>query len=1144
MAEFDSEKKFEDALIKLLYTDKGWEENILRYPTEEQLIQNWADILYENNRTIDRLGNYPLTQGEMAQIIEQVNDLRTPLRLNEFINGKTISIKRDNEEDKHNFGREISLKIYDRLEIAQGQSRYQIAEQPKFKVPHPLASDRRGDFMLLINGMPVFHVELKKSNVPISQATGQIEKYSKMGIFQRGIFSLVQVFVAMTPEEMVYFANPGFDGVFNDKFYFHWADKFNEPVNHWKLVAEHLLSIPMAHQIIGFYTVADKSDNILKVMRSYQYYAARAVSERTTRCHWEDQDIYGGYIWHTTGSGKTLTSFKSAQLIADSNDADKVVFLMDRIELGTQSFGEYQGFANPKLEIYDTDDTTALIGLLKDDTSKLIVTSIQKMSRIKKDGSNDKDIDKINKKNIVIIIDEAHRSVFGDMLINIRATIKHAIYFGFTGTTIHEDNEAKKQSTNFIFGDEIHRYSLADGIRDENVLGFDPYMISTFKEREMRRFIALQKSHSRTPEEAMADDRKRKKYLEYMNDIPMAGYWDNIGNYHHGIEDEFAPSLYNDDRHRRKVVEDIKDVWLEHSLNKKYHAILATESIPEAIEYYNLFKEMIPTMKVTCLFDPTIDNNGGAVVKQEAILKILDEYNKRFGKTYKQPQYGDFKKDVAKRLSHKEPYQNLAPELQLDLLIVVEQMLTGFDSKWVNTLYLDRLLKDEHLIQAFSRTNRVFQADKKFGVIRYYRKPYSMKRNIDKAVKDYSGDRPFGLFAFKLRENLERLNYHFKLIKELFERYHIQNFERLPEDIPARAMFANYFHNLHEFLDSSRIQGFKWDKLDWKFDEGDVHVLLEEETYNVLLKRYHELFEGQGGGGGFDVPYDIDTHITQIATGKINNDYMNSRFEKYVETLQINDLESDVVQKTLADLHKSFAALSQEEQKYADLFLGDFQRNAIQLTEGKTLRDYITDYMKRAKDDQIHRFASATGVDEDALRDFMALSVTASDINAFGRFDKLIETVDKDKAKSYFEKVEGRTIPPFRVNMKISELLRRYVLSGGFDVEIDNDIDSILNNVREDPNMKALIDNMLKLEDGTNILAIVAECQNEFNIKYPSMINKKKEWYHIIDKYVKEVTHRENIQPDEIIHCYIADVRNNKLKEDCDRVGEEGSRVS
>lgn len=1040
MAEFDSESKFEEALIKLLYTDKGWEPEVLRYPTEERLIQNWADILYANNRSIDRLGNYPLTQGEMAQIIDQINDLRTPLRLNEFINGKTISIRRDNEEDKQNFGREVNLKIYDRMEIAQGQSRYQIAEQPLFKTPHPLASDRRGDFILLINGMPLIHVELKKSGIPISQAYGQIEKYSNMGIFQRGIFSLVQIFVAMNPEEMVYFANPGFDGNFNPKFYFHWADVNNEPINHWKQVAEHFLSIPMAHQMIGFYTVADKTDNVLKVMRSYQFYAARAISDRVAKCHWDEKEIYGGYVWHTTGSGKTLTSFKSAQLIADSNDADKVVFLMDRIELGTQSFGEYQGFTNPKLEIYDTEDTDALVSLLKDDQSKLIVTSIQKMSRIKQDGTNDRDISKINKKRIVIIIDEAHRSVFGDMLIAIRATFKHAIYFGFTGTPIHEDNPAKKQATSFIFGDEIHRYSIADGIRDKNVLGFDPYMVQTFKERDLRKIVALEKTHSQNEEEALSNPKKAKVYQKYMDEIPMAGSWDNLGNYSSGIEDEFTPSLYENEEHHRAVVSDIKEVWLQHSLNKKYHALFATSSIPEAIEYYRLLHEEIPDMKATCLFDPSIDNTGGAIIKQDAILQILTDYNNRFNKTYKMSQYNKFKKDVATRMAHKEPYLNLPAEKQLDMLIVVDQMLTGFDSKWVNTLYLDKVRQDENLIQAFSRTNRVFGDDKKFGVIRYYRKPWTMERNVKKAIREYSGNRPFGIFAFKLKENLEEVNRLYTRIKELFENNGVSNFEQLPEASEVKAMFAKDFHSLHGYLESARIQGFVWKKLEWDFDGETMTVLLDEETYNILLQRYKELYEGTGGGGGGDdAPYDIDTHITQLATGKINTDYMNSRFVKFVKALQINDLSSPIVKETLDELHKSFAALSQEEQKYANIFLGDFQRGTVQLEEGKTLRDYVTEYQKRAKDDQIHRFAEALGIDEEQLRDFMQLTITESDINAFGRFDRLVDSVDRAKAKAYFEQEEGHTIPARRVPMKIAEILRRFVLNGGFEISSPTD---------------------------------------------------------------------------------------------------------
>lgn len=356
---FKYESDFEEALIKLLF-NKGWEPEVLKHSTEKDLIANWAQILFDNNREIDRLNNCPLTDGEMQQILEQINTLKTPLNLNGFINGRTIAIIRDNTDDKLHFGKEVSLKIYDRREIAAGQSRYQIVKQPEFSSKSKILNDRRGDLMLLINGMPVIHIELKRSGIPVSQAYNQIEKYSKEGIFT-GLFSLVQVFVAMNPEETVYFANPGPEGKFNTEYYFHWANFDNEPINNWKDIAASLLSIPMAHQLIGFYTVADDSDGILKVMRSYQYYAANAIADKVSKIKWDEKNQLGGYIWHTTGSGKTMTSFKSAQLIADSKDADKVVFLTDRIELGTQSLKEYRAFADANEEVQATENTRELI---------------------------------------------------------------------------------------------------------------------------------------------------------------------------------------------------------------------------------------------------------------------------------------------------------------------------------------------------------------------------------------------------------------------------------------------------------------------------------------------------------------------------------------------------------------------------------------------------------------------------------------------------------------------------------------------------------------------------------------------------------------------------------------------------------------
>ena len=226
---FNDESVFEQSVIELLQRH-GWGE-VIDYPSEETLLDNWAQILFENNRSVDRLGDVPLTKTEMAQIVEQIVNLRTPLRLNKFINGRTVSVRRDASASP-NVGKEVSLKIYDRMEIAGGQSRYQIARQPRYKASNKILPPRRGDLALLINGMPVIHVELKRSGVPVSQAYHQIEKYAHEGVFS-GMFSLVQVFVAMTPDQTRYFANPGPEGKFNQDFYFQWADFNNEPINEW-----------------------------------------------------------------------------------------------------------------------------------------------------------------------------------------------------------------------------------------------------------------------------------------------------------------------------------------------------------------------------------------------------------------------------------------------------------------------------------------------------------------------------------------------------------------------------------------------------------------------------------------------------------------------------------------------------------------------------------------------------------------------------------------------------------------------------------------------------------------------------------------------------------------------------------------------
>ena len=1063
---FDKEASFEEAVITVL-KQHGWDDagGVLRYPTEQDLIDNWAKILFRNNADIDRLNGCPLTQGEMAQVIEQIETLKTPLALNGFINGKTVAITRDNPDDVLHLGKEVSLKIYDRQEIAAGQSRYQIAQQPVYPAKSKILNDRRGDLCLLINGMPVIHIELKRSGVPVSQATGQIEKYAHEGVFT-GLFRLVQIFVGMTPDEARYFANPG-AGAFNPNFYFHWEDFNNEPVcagdkpgaDEWKRFTSALLSIPMAHQLIGFYTVADSSDGCLKVMRSYQYYAAAAISDKVRRCKWDEPRHSstpgrpGGYIWHTTGSGKTMTSFKSAQLIADSHDADKVVFLMDRIELGTQSLSEYRSFADDADDVQGTENTQVLKSKLASDDPKnrLIVTSIQKMSNLKAGESRitQAELDRLAGKRIVFIIDECHRSTFGDMLQDIRRAFPNALFFGFTGTPILDENQKKGSTTAMVFGECLHRYSIADGIRDGNVLGFDPYMVTTFDDHDLREAVALEQAKAATVAEAIFDDRKSKVFYYYMDSakVPMGPMVDSAGNRIKGIEDFLTRAQYwPDTPHHEKVVEDILRRFPVLSHGNKFHAILATSSIPEAIDYYRAFKERAPQMKVTALFDPSIDNNAGSTVKEDALVELIEDYNKAYGQEFTIPTWPAMKKDISARLSHKKPYVNVDSnrDSRIDLLIVVDQMLTGFDSKWLNTLYLDKVIDYESIIQAFSRTNRLFGPDKPFGTIRYYRRPHTMKGYIEAAVKLYSGDRPLDMFVQKLPENIALMDARLQEILMVFEAAGVGDLSKLPASQEARRKFAKEFIELNEFLEAAKVQGFTWEQDTYEFEEEPeegkprgksffVQPAIDERTYLILVQRYKELFAGGGGPGDApEAPYELDGHITEIDTGLIDSDYMNANFEKWLKCLEQDD---EGLAAAREELHRSFASLSQDDQRFAELFLHDVERGDAALEDGMTLRDYITSYARKAKNAQVERVVEALGIDGELLATMAALDLTESNINEFGRFDDLKDSVDKARAKAFFEQKEGKTLPPFKVNTRAAALLKKFILEGGFDID-------------------------------------------------------------------------------------------------------------
>ena len=1069
---FDKELAFEQALCDTLL-QHGWNE-VMNRPTEEELVKNWADIIYDMNRGRDVLGNYPLTSSEMQQVMEQVNICGSPYKVNRLINGKQVCIKRDNPEDTNNFGKEVYLKIFDPQEIKSGQSRYQIVRQPRFRAANPLAGDRRGDVLLLINGMPVIHIELKRSRVDVSQAVFQIKRYMHEGVFSHGIFSMVQIFVAMTPEKTLYFANPGWEDGFLQEFQFHWADFNNQEIFDWHRVAVELLNIPMAHQFIGYYTIADDKDQALKVLRSYQYYAASKICDITHKTNWDEHEHRGGYIWHTTGSGKTMTSFKSAQLIANSNDADKVVFLMDRIELSTQSLDEYRGFAGEDETVQDTQNTVILASKL-DSTSnddRLIVTSIQKMANIKPGANIDAAlIERVGKKRLVFIIDECHRSVFGEMLMSIKRTFPRALLFGFTGTPVFEENAHNEITTGTLFGDMLHKYTIANGIPDGNVLGFDPYRETTYEDEELREKAAFCQLGIHSLDEIEGNEEAMEVYDRFMHEMQMPDTYTENGETKHGVEHYLPKKLYQQDVHHQAVAADIMGKFDRLSKNRKFHAILATQNIPEAIAYYHIFKSQYSSLNVVTVFDNNIDNTDEGIAREDAILEMLADYNAKYQTSFGLPQYGKYKKDVAKRLAHKKPYVGVEHDhsQQIDLLIVVTQMLTGYDSKWVNTLYVDKVMKYVDIIQSFSRTNRLFGPDKPFGIIHYYSFPYTMEQNINDALEVYV-DRPLGVFVDKLEDNLMNINRKFLHIRDIFHSHELFNFERLPDTREDRRMFAQDFSTMTHLLEAAKLQGFDWEKSEYEFKHGDTYTKvvmeLDEQTYLILLQRYRELFtQGTGGGEGNEFEYPVDTYITETGTGTIDAEYINSKFQRYIKKLYTEGPGSEPAKKALQELHKTFASLSQKDQRTAILILHDIQCGDLRPEAGKTIHDYINEYQLRELHKQILILSEATGVNISMLTNLMLANPTEQNLDDFNRFAELRLTLDPAKTRVFVAKVEGVEPKPRMVLAKGAKLLKEFILDAEMREKILaaylNDDITIHNAVVEHPSVD---DEFKKLE--------------------------------------------------------------------------------
>lgn len=1021
---YKNETEFENALIaKLTQLDNQWSREILEYKTEKELIENWAKILFSNNNTTDKLNGCPLTETEMGQIITQING-ETPFAINRRLNGKYISIIRDSTNDTQHVGKRVDLFLFDKDEIAAGRSVYQIARQPKLPVSSEILGDRRGDLMLLINGMPLYHIELKNNPVPVEQACNQISKYMQHGVFT-GFFSLVQVFVAMTPTETLYFANPGRERTFDSDYYFHWGDFNNKHIDSWEEVAEKFLSIPMAHRLIGYGTIADGTDNILKVMRSYQYHAAYKIySQVVKRVDWDDEGQKGGYVYHTTGSGKTMTSFKCAQLIKSSGKVDKIVFLMDRDELWKQTYDNYRNFSDCD-DIEDTANTNSLLSKLENDTPDLlIVTSIQKMSNLTtvNPTPNAARIAKVQKKKLVFIVDEAHRSTFGTMLRDIKLTYPRAMFFGFTGTPIMQENAIGGITTDGLFGVCLHKYTISEGIRDKNVLGFKPSKVVTFEEEDSREKVALMKLGKESVSD-LTDEEFRKFHALASRDMDK-------------VEADVGSGLYADgdtgEDHRKNVVQDILNKWDRISFRGKFHYILATSSIREAIEYYRLLKDNEKDLFVTAVFDPHTDNTNDDIFKDKAVEEILIDYNNHFNFKFTVGAYRRFKDDVCSRLAHKEPYKDIDTrrEEAVNIVIVVNQLLTGFDSKWINTLYLDKVIDYEQYIQAVSRTNRLNGYEKQYGIIKYCRKPYTMEINAEEALRLYAEAGYQDVYVPSLGQNIIGMNNDYQSIIKLFEKNGIENFSKLPDNQGDIKLFADLFNNISNYYYRSIPQLFTWTKKTYiTEDAGEVTVDLDERTYEILHQRYSEIPRTIQPGS--DMIYDIKAFLTEVSSNEINRAFIESQFAEVLKDLS-NGAKPEDIKALLDDLKSSFAQLPAEDQITAEAILEDIYSGALKdFDEGKTLAEYIEIYKRNTLKANIEKFSNAFGFDKDKLARIMVFHLKEEKLYEGGLFDQIMETLDRTKAKETMEALEGDVIRPHRVVQKAEGYLKKFILSGG-----------------------------------------------------------------------------------------------------------------
>ncbi|PTE74349.1 type I restriction endonuclease subunit R [Staphylococcus devriesei] len=660
---YQSEYSLENEMMAKL-KENGFERITIK--NDEQLLANFRAIL--NERHVDKLNGQPLTDKEFQRLLTMING-KGIFESARILRDKLL-LKRDDES-------EIYLSFLNTAHWCQ--NKFQVTTQVSVEDTYKA----RYDVTILINGLPLVQIELKRRGIDINEAFNQVMRYRKQNY--TGLFRYIQLFVISNGIETRYISNN--DGEIYKSHMFYWSDKNNKRINTLNDFTETFLRPCQIAKMISRYMIINEIDKVLMAMRPYQVYAVEALIHQAT------ETANNGYIWHTTGSGKTLTSFKASQVLSEQKDIKKVIFLVDRKDLDSQTEEEFNKFSKGAVD--KTNNTAQLVRQLNDRSLPLIVTTIQKMSKAIQ--NNAEALEQYKTDKVVFIIDECHRSQFGDMHRIVRQHFNNAQYFGFTGTPRFEENKSQDgRSTADIFGKCLHTYLIKDAIHDGNVLGFSVDYINTIKARDIY-----------TETEDMVEDINKEEV------------W---------LADERVDLIV------RHIIENHD----KYTRNRQYSSILTVQSIPALNKYYEAFKrigkEYEHPLKVAGIFSYAANEESkeGSVNEKHSRDKledIIQDYNANFDTNFTTDTFQEYFNHVSKNV------KKGVKDNKIDVLIVVNMFLTGFDSKVLNTLYVDKNLKYHDLIQAYSRTNRVEKETKPFGKIVNYR---DLKQATDNALRLFS----------------------------------------------------------------------------------------------------------------------------------------------------------------------------------------------------------------------------------------------------------------------------------------------------------------------------------------------------------------------------------------------------------------------